>query len=150
MIDLLQLLGRNDRATWFPAAEFGLLQQRPFIQRAARQGFIKLLIFSHFSNVVDPSTGQIRIRTMGRSGFPPPSATVYRTIREDEFDYSVFCREWLQLGELIKNLAGKGKEWSFILITYPKKNSEVQGKPPSEVKAEPGLSEEEKFYSSPW
>ena len=55
-----------------------------------------------------------------------------------------------QLGELIKNLAGKGKEWSFILITYPKKNLEVQGKPPSEVKAEPGLSEEEKFYSSPW
>ncbi len=55
-----------------------------------------------------------------------------------------------QLGELIKNLAGKGKEWSFILITYPKKNSEIQGKPPSEVKAEPGLSEEEKFYSSPW
>jgi|688.fasta_scaffold195946_1 hypothetical protein len=98
LIDLLQLLGRNDRATWFPAAEFGLLQQRPFIQRAARQGFIKLLIFSHFSNVVDPSTGQIRIRTMGRSGFPPPSATVYRTIREDEFDYRVFCREWLQLG----------------------------------------------------
>jgi hypothetical protein len=98
LIDLLQLFGRDDRATWFPAAEFGLLQQRPFIQRAARQGFIKLLIFSHFSNVVDPSTGQIRIRTMGRSGFPPPSATVYRTIREDEFDYSVFCREWLQLG----------------------------------------------------
>ena len=55
-----------------------------------------------------------------------------------------------QLGELIKNLAGKGKEWSFILITYPKKSSEVQGKPPSEVKAEPGFSEEEKFYSSPW
>ena len=55
-----------------------------------------------------------------------------------------------QLGELIKNLAGKGKEWSFILITYPKKSSEVQGKPPSEVKAEPGLSEEEKFFSSPW
>ena len=55
-----------------------------------------------------------------------------------------------QLGELIKNLAGKGKEWSFILITYPKKNSEVQGKPPSEVKAEPGFSEEEKFFSSPW
>lgn len=55
-----------------------------------------------------------------------------------------------QLGELIKNLAGKGKEWSFILITYPKKNSEVQGKPPSEVEAEPGFSEEEKFYSSPW
>jgi hypothetical protein len=55
-----------------------------------------------------------------------------------------------QLGELIKNLAGKGKEWSFILITYPKRSSEVQGKPPSEVKAEPGLSEEEKFFSSPW
>ena len=55
-----------------------------------------------------------------------------------------------QLGELIKNLAGKGREWSFILITYPKKSSEVQGKPPSEVKAEPGFSEEEKFYSSPW
>jgi len=55
-----------------------------------------------------------------------------------------------QLGELIKNLAGKGKEWSFILITYPKKSLEVQGKPPSEVKAEPGFSEEEKFYSSPW
>ncbi len=55
-----------------------------------------------------------------------------------------------QLGELIKNLAGKGKEWSFILITYPKKNSEDQGKPPSEIKAEPGSSEEEKFFSSPW
>ena len=55
-----------------------------------------------------------------------------------------------QLGELIKNLAGKGKEWSFILITYPKKSSEVQGKPPSEVKAKPDLSEEEKFFSSPW
>ncbi len=55
-----------------------------------------------------------------------------------------------QLGELIKNLAGKGKEWSFVLITYPKKNLEVQGKPPSEVKAEPGFNEEEKFYSSPW
>jgi hypothetical protein len=55
-----------------------------------------------------------------------------------------------QLGELIKNLANKGKEWSFILITYPKKNSEVQGKPPSEVKAEPGPSEEDKFYSSSW
>ena len=55
-----------------------------------------------------------------------------------------------QLGELIKNLAGKGKEWSFILITYPKKSLEVQGKPPSEVKAAPGFSEEEKFYSSPW
>ena len=55
-----------------------------------------------------------------------------------------------QLGELIKNLAGKGKEWSFILITYPKKNSEVQGESPSEAKAEPGLSEEEKFYSSSW
>ena len=55
-----------------------------------------------------------------------------------------------QLGELIKNLAGKGKEWSFVLITYPKRNLEVQGKPPSEIKAEPGLSEEEKFFSSPW
>jgi len=55
-----------------------------------------------------------------------------------------------QLGELIKNLAGKGKEWSFILITYPKRNLEVQGKPPSEIKADPGLSEEEKFFSSPW
>ena len=55
-----------------------------------------------------------------------------------------------QLGELIKNLAGKGKEWSFILITYPKKSSEVQGKLPSEVKAEPGFSEEERFFSSPW
>ena len=30
-----------------------------------------------------------------------------------------------QLGELIKNLAGKGKEWSFILITYPKKKFRV-------------------------
>jgi hypothetical protein len=47
-------------------------------------------------------------------------------------------------------LAGKGKEWSFVLITYPKRNSEVQGKPPSEIKAEPGLSEEEKFFSSSW
>jgi hypothetical protein len=55
-----------------------------------------------------------------------------------------------QLGELIKNLANKGKEWSFILITYPKKNSEVQGNPPSEIKDEPGSAEEEKFFSSPW
>jgi hypothetical protein len=55
-----------------------------------------------------------------------------------------------QLGELIKNLASKGKEWSFILITYPKKNSGVQGNPPPEIKAEPGSVEEEKFFSSPW